>query len=348
MHTSHDTRPRRARRSPWRAAAALLVVLIVSAATGNVAAAAASTPATTVTGTVTWYGGPDERGTLGVGACPADEEGPLCPSLHLTTVAPDGSYSLALPARGRTTWKLAAFVLVGASFVVGPSEAVAVPGPPNRSVDLTVSVRIVGLSVVDDHDEPFPAGTAAVMALPTGDGEWSVATADEHGDVLLLVDPDLEYSVNAFATGTGWPDPWVSDDGTEFHFSEGIVVLGSELPEGHVFTVSPPEAVEPVGTRVRVLGPDGEPFAAGSAGVQACAGPGWPEPCTHYVAGGTDADGYVWLSLEPDLEYSVNAFAIDTGWPDPWVADDGTELHFSEGIVVLGSELPEDHVFTVG
>jgi hypothetical protein len=351
MHTSlHDTRLRNPWGLPRRAAAALLVVLIVSATTtGGVAAAAPSTPATTVTGTVTWHGGPDDRGTLGVGACPADEEGPICPSLQLTTVEPDGSYSLTLPVARRATWQLAAFVLVGQSFMLGPTQSVASPAAQRSPVDLTVSARIVGLRVVDDQAQPFPEGTAAVMALPTGEGEWSVASADEQGDVLLLVDPTLEYSVNAFATNTGWPDPWIADDGTEFHFSEGIIVLGSELPEGHVFTVAPPVGEpSPEGTLVRVVGPDGSPFPAGTAGVQACAGPGWPEPCTHHVvASDTDGDGNVHLVLDPDLEYHVNGFATDTGWPDPWIADDGTEFHFSEGITVLGSELPEGHVFTV-
>jgi len=224
---------------------ALVLFVLPAAASGT-----EPTPAAfTVKGTVTWAGGPDSRTTVSVGACPIDEQGPRCPSFRRTTAAADGSYSLALPYGQPSTWNVFAIIGVGSSFppvsiAVGASTEVTVPRSPHAPVPLAISTRAVGIRVVDGDGNAFPEGTASVMAIPTSPVGWSVAGADANGDALLFVDPAVEYNVNAFAVNTGWPDPWVSPDGTEFHFSQnGVTALGADLEEGSTFVIARPAGV---------------------------------------------------------------------------------------------------------
>jgi hypothetical protein len=308
------------------------------------------TPAAfTVEGTVTWVGGPDSRATIRVGACPIDEQGPGCPSLRTTAVAADGSYSLALPHGRPSTWNLFAAISVGSSspprsFAVGTSTEVTVPRSPQPPVPLTIAARAVGLRVVDGEGNAFPEGTASAMAIPTSTGEWSVAGADANGDVLLFIDPAIEYSVNAFATNTGWPDPWVSPDGTEFHFSQqSVTALGADLDEGSTFVIA-----QPTGVLLRVVDGHGNPFPAGMAGVHACDRSGNRDPeCVGAMD--TDGDGNILLPpLDPTAQWDVYGVAVNTGWPDPWVSPDGTEYHFSATVTVEpGGVLENGTVFMV-
>lgn len=299
-----------------------------------------------VTGTVNWSGA-DSRATLEVWACPVDDEGAGCPGLRKTTVAADRSYSLVVPYGQRSTWKVFAAATVGTSapplsFAVGTPTEVTVPRSPNNPVPLTISTHTVGLRVVDDGGNVFPEGTASVMAVPTSSGEWSVAGADANGDVLLFVDPAIEYRLNAFATNTGWPDPWASPDGTEFHFSQNeVTAFGAAIQEGTTFVVA-----RPAGVLVRVVDGNGNPFPAGTAGVSA-----------HDMSGvrgsvevdDTDGDGDVLLSLDPTTQWWIIGRVTNTGWPDPsWVAEDGTEFHFSEPLILdPGTQLDEGTVFVI-
>lgn len=217
----------------------LLIIPAGAAATGR------TPPAFTVEGTVTWIGGGDSGATLEVGACPIDEPAPLCPSLHRTTVAADGSYSLALPTGQRRTWNVFAAVFVARSFALSPPTEVTVPRSPHDAFPFTISTRAVGTRIVDGEGNPFPEGTASVMAIPTSmPGYFNIAGADANGDAVLLVDPGVEYGVNAFALNTGWPDPWVSPDGTEFHFSQNsVTAFGADIEEGTTFVIAkPPDA----------------------------------------------------------------------------------------------------------
>lgn len=209
------------------------------------AGTAPSPAAFTVEGSAVWLGGPDSTGRLGVGACAIGESAPLCPSLHTTTVAADGSYSLALPYGRPSTWNVFAIVTVGDLFppdtwaLSGPTE-VTVPRSPHDPVSLTISTRTVGVRVVDGEGNAFPERTAGIMATLPSTGWMSGGWTDAAGNVLLFLDPTMEYDVTAMATNTGWPNPWVSPDGTEFHFSEAVRVLGADLAEGTTFVVAQP------------------------------------------------------------------------------------------------------------
>ncbi|HET6954914.1 MAG TPA: hypothetical protein VFI47_31420 [Acidimicrobiales bacterium] len=123
--------------------------------------------------------------------------------------------------------------------VSAPTE-VTVPRSPHDPVSLTISTRTVGVRVVDGEGNAFPERTAGIMAIPPSTGWMSGGWTDAAGNVLLFLDPTVEYDVSAMATNTGWPNPWVSPDGTEFHFSEGVRVLGADLAEGTTFVVAPP------------------------------------------------------------------------------------------------------------
>lgn len=204
-----------------------------------------SPPSFTVGGSATWLGGPHSGATLGVGACSVGEAAPLCPSLRTATVAADGSYSLDLPYGRPSTWNLFAIVTVGELFppdswaLSAPTE-VTVPRSPHDPVQLTISTRTVGVRVVDGEGNAFPERTAGIMATPPSTGWMSGGWTDAAGNVLLFLDPTTEYDVTAMATNTGWPNPWVSPDGTEFHFSETLRVLAADLAEGTTFVVAQP------------------------------------------------------------------------------------------------------------
>jgi len=104
---------------------------------------------------------------------------------------------------------------------------------------------------------------------------------------------------------------------------------------------------EPTGTLLRVVDAQGNPFPAGTAGVQACGGAGYPACDPHVVAVDSDGDGKVRLALDPTTLYTINGFAVNTGWPDPWVSEDGTEYHFSATVTLLGVHLKGGTVFVV-
>ena len=206
---------------------------------------APSPAAFTIEGSAVWLGRPDSAARLGVAACAIGESAPLCPSLRSTTVAADGSYSLALPYGRPSTWNVFAIVTVGDLFppdtwALGEPSEVTVPRSPHDLLSLTISTRTVGVRVVDGEGNAFPERTAGIMAIRPSTGWMSGGWTDAAGNVRLFLDPTAEYDINAMATNTGWPNPWVSPDGTEFHFSEGVRVLGADLAEGTTFVVAPP------------------------------------------------------------------------------------------------------------
>jgi hypothetical protein len=149
--------------------------------------------------------------------------------------------------------------------------------------------------VLDGDGNPFPIGTAAVMATPTAPGgSMTVFSADADGNAWIVLDPTVEYNLTAFATNTGWPNPWVNpDDGTEFHFSAPLIILGADLVEGTTFTVANPANPIPTGTLVHVLDGDGNPFPAGTASVMAI-----PTAGGDNIVATANAAGDAWIELE--------------------------------------------------
>lgn len=248
--TDYNDRPVSRGRPGWRAALIAALVALVVFGLPAAASEIGPTPAAfTVKGTVTWVGRPDSTTVVGVAACPSDEPVPACASRRSTTAAADGSYSLPLPHGRSSTWAVFAVVGVGSSLppvslaTSAPTE-VTVPCSPHATVSFAITTRAVAMRVVDGDGNAFPGGMTSVMAIPTSSSAavgMSVGGADANGDALLLVDPTVEYNVNAFAQNTGWPNPWVSPTGIEFHFSRnGVTALGADLQEGTTFVIVPP------------------------------------------------------------------------------------------------------------
>jgi len=233
-----------ARRIAVGAALGGLALLLLSPGAAE-ARRAPSRGSFTIHGSAAWVGGPRSDATLGVGACAIGESAPLCPSLQRTTVAADGSYTLTLPRGSTSSWNVFAIVTRGDldppdTWALGAPTEVTVPRAPNGPVPLTISTRTVGVRVVDGDGNAFPERTAGIMATLQANGWMSGGWTDAAGNVVLLLDPTAEYTVGAMATNTGWPNPWVSPDGTEFHFSPAVTVLGADLAEGTTFVVARP------------------------------------------------------------------------------------------------------------
>jgi hypothetical protein len=106
------------------------------------------------------------------------------------------------------------------------------------------------LTVLDGAGNPFPQGTAGMLACPV-DG-WSVpcthllvGSADANGVTKIVVDPNVQYRFTGFVTNRGWPCPgFVSEDGTEFWFSDPIDAFGGELADGMTFVVHEPDPAQ--------------------------------------------------------------------------------------------------------
>jgi hypothetical protein len=105
------------------------------------------------------------------------------------------------------------------------------------------------MHVVDEAGNPFPNGTGAVMACdqpagvncPTsGPGAMKVGVdTNSDGLVQISLEPSVVYRVTAFATNTGWCNPWISPTGVPFHFSNEIIAIAADL-EGVVLAVLKP------------------------------------------------------------------------------------------------------------
>lgn len=111
-------------------------------------------------------------------------------------------------------------------------------------------------------------------------------------------------------------------------------------------TTSPPVVTGPDGLRrvnVRVVGPNGTPFPKSTVTAQAC--PVTGDPCAY--AGVVDDAGTVYLELDPDVQYNINAMVRNTGWANPWISPTGVGFHFSESIERTGAELEDGTVFVI-
>jgi hypothetical protein len=237
-------------------------------------------------------------------------------------------------------------------------DFVLIPDPPGS--------RTEGTGVLTRSDGATLTGTetSTVNASPTGGfdviGQFTVtsgtgALAGVTGEIALTGTVAGPGTVGDLFTVTGAlttrppvatdkdqckDDGWrnLADDQGEPFRNQGQCVS---------FVVPTTGVPEPTGTRLRVVDGQGNPFPAATAGVQACGGGGYPECDPHVGAIDSDGDGNVLLALDPTTQYTINGFAMNTGWPDPWVSPDGTEFHFSQTVTVLGADLENGTVFVV-
>jgi hypothetical protein len=102
---------------------------------------------------------------------------------------------------------------------------------------------------------------------------------------------------------------------------------------------------------VRIVDPTGQPFTNRNASIMACPnstvgdcpvdGPG-----AMTVAPDDNGDGHATIGLDPLVEYRVSAFAVNTGWCEPWISPTGVPFHFSDQLIALGADL-EGKLFVV-
>src|SRR5262245_50605214 len=168
---------------------------------------------------------------------------------------------------------------------------------------------------------------------------------DGDGTVLLPpLDPNVRWEVYGVAVNTGWPDPLITPDGTEYHLSPTIILEpGDVLQEGTTFVVA-----RPSGVLARGADGDGNLFPAVMPVVHGCDRGGNSVPaCLGAMV--TDGDGTaLFPPLDPTLHDALPIFAVNTGWPDPLITPDGTEYHLSPTIILEpGDVLQEGTVFVV-
>jgi hypothetical protein len=71
---------------------------------------------------------------------------------------------------------------------------------------------------------------------------------DPDGIVRFYADETYLYDLNAFATNTGWPCPWINPgDGTPFHFGPIATYTAAELIAGVTLTIHHPTEAECAG-----------------------------------------------------------------------------------------------------
>ncbi len=231
------------------------------------------------------------------------------------------------------------------------AEFVLIADPPGS--------RTEGTSVITRSDGATLTGpgTSTVNTSPTGGFDVVVhstltsgtgALAGVTGEIVLTGTVVGPGSVGDLFTMTGTlttPSPSATDK--DRCKDEGWRNLVDDKREPFRNQGQCVSFVSPIGTLVRVVDGQGNPFPAGTAGVQACGGAGYPACDPHVVAVDDDGDGKVRLTLDPNVLYTVTGFARNTGWPDPWVSEDGTQFHFSASVTVLGSDLKGRTVFVV-
>jgi hypothetical protein len=144
----------------------------------------------------------------------------------------------------------------------------------------------------------------ASLVLPT--------RADTHP---VALDPAVIYTISGMATDMpGWNCPSFVNGANTFWFSPPV----SGTPVGATFIVNEPNCFT-----FNVLDGGGHPFAR--AGIWAV-----PVGGGSMLFGSVDPSGVAaFTNLDPTVEYSFTAFAINTGWGCGYVAPDGTTYHFS-------------------
>ena len=269
----HGRRATRWSRSAVAVAAASVVLVVGAAAVllrdeapettvaterGPQPSAPAPPAPTALAGTATWEGR-DARAELRVAACPDDDLAVACPTMRTTSVADDGSFTLALPpdAPSARRWRVVAYVQAGVgscvfncefpraprNAVTGPAVTVTSAATGRAPLRLTVAARVVDVAVRDRNGDVFSGGgVQATDARCDGsscpnDVVPMFVQASTDGSVRLTLDPSASYEIHGQATNTGWPDPAWTNDGSTFWFSPSVLVSGDELADGHVFLV---------------------------------------------------------------------------------------------------------------
>lgn len=290
--------------------------------------------------------------------CPTTVDGSPCPSLTFDGPDPDGV--IRLDVDPTLTYDITALIVDSGwpcphyrdegGEVFHFSEGYRIVGAELPGTEFVIThpdpADCTEVRVVDEFGAP--RASAGVMACPVVAGapdceQRHGQMTDQFGVATLDLDPNVVYSVNAFVVDPvpAWACPGFEIDGSQFYFSQGFLVgTPAEIALGAPLVIREPRAEDcptVLTASVRVTDVDGVVLPSGFVGVCAYAPDG--TPCTSTVYEGPDPDGVIRFQVEPGVMYHVGALGENLDWPCPWVSDDGTEFHFSEGRDVSGSEL---------
>jgi len=219
-----------------------------------------------------------------------------------------------------------------------PTTTVAPAATTTTTLSAPSGLRTVSVRVVDGEGTTFVDGSPTVSACPTIVDEpcpgkiFSVNAGN--GELTISLDPNVEYRISAGVVIDGWPGGYTwPQTGITAHTSAFVVATGATLVDGTEFVIKRPSG-PPVS--LRVVDGNGNPFA-GNGGIQACVRING-EDCSrtpNNISNGldTDGDGSVELYLEPDLDYQLTAFAVNTGWCNSYDDGGGTTWSFGNNVV---------------
>ena len=213
--------------------------------------------------------------------------------------------------------------------LAGATLVIPVPGPED----------CVRIPTTDDSGNPLANGGIDICAHPPGSSECTGPTnwgSDQNGVVTLAIDPTLIYDLRAWDTNTGWPCPsGVLPDGTTFHYGEWASFTATDLIAGVTLVVPVPSADDCV--VIGVTDDAGNPLL--TAGLFVCGHVPGSTDCIGEPFEGPDPDGVIRMAIDPSLLYDLGPFVANTGWPCPFVGNDGTEFHFGPSITFTDDEL---------
>jgi hypothetical protein len=270
-----------------------------------------------IEGRVTRNGAPFPEGSTGVGACPTNETGPLCPSLQLVNADASGAYAIALPPGD---WRVGGFHgLAGGGGVAFSQEALEQTFADGDLVAQNFNVLF-----------GFAAGSVTVNGNPAGAGVTVAACREgEQGPFC----PSLAFTTTS-ASGNYelllLPGDW----------NVGAVVALSVFGPTQPVTItdgvtSTANLVVDFGTVTGTVTDTNGAVIQGDVFVGACPGTGPASPsCPGLNATQVSTvDGSYSLLVEPGIQ-SVGAVEFTSGVPGPFVGSDTAVV-----VIVAGATL---------
>jgi hypothetical protein len=208
--------------------------------------------------------------------------------------------------------------------------------------------------VFDDLGVQVPGATGAFFCRIENGGCTSLPypQRDANGNLLFNINSlatDATYRIQPFVINSGWPCPYILDNGDGFHSGPNVEVTGADLIAGNVtLVVHHPVEAECAPPIVLPVFDDFGNRVGGETGAFFCRVEGGG--CTALQYPGRDANGNLLFninSLETDATYRIQPFVINSGWPCPYILDNGDGFHSGANVEVTGADLIAGNVTLV-
>ncbi len=204
------------------------------------------------------------------------------------------------------------------------------------------SINVV-VRVVDQFGDPqYPANVIA-CSLDCANPAAGVAV-NAGGVGRLVLDPNREYNLLAFVQNPNpaWACPgFPVGDNMLYIAPEQVGGLGRDIPKTVTFTIAEPSPLDCI--PIPVTTDSGVPLP--TAAVFTCGHLPGSDECIDRPFGGPGGDGVIRLDVDPSLEYRLQPFVTDTGWPCPSFVVNGvsfyvgTETNFTVDELLAGVHL---------